>query len=100
MCVSSDLWPAGRQHAPMQATRQSGLRGWGGFLNSLINTRCSLGNIYTDPVPCPSPPAGITQPGRASQLLRITSTAATEEKDAVTPRKTSSIFFFFFFFLT
>lgn len=56
-CTCVCIQTCGQQadSAPMQATRQSGLRGWGGFLNSLINTRCSLGNIYTDPVPCPSP---------------------------------------------
>lgn len=47
MCVESDLRPAGRQRSDAGHT-PAGPRGRGGSFNSLINTRCSLGNIlYT-----------------------------------------------------
>lgn len=84
--------------APMQATRQSGPRGRGGFLNSLINTRCSLGNIYTDPVPCPSPPsrnntARQSQPASEGSHRQQQKQQPQEEEEDVVPSSEMPDFF-------
>lgn len=82
----------------MQATRQSGPRGRGGFLNSLINTRCSLGNIYTDPVPCPSPPsrnntARQSQPASEGSHRQQQKRQSQEEEDVVPSSEMPDFFF-------